>query len=71
MEAVQKFFEQWGPAILTFVLGLYSSRIIKAKNEKRIAELELKKKENREKVERVNFDVSDVDGVNKIAGPRD
>jgi len=68
---MQKFLEQYGPAILTFIIGVFSGKVIRANNGKRIAELELKKKENREKVERVNFGVSDVDSVNKIAGDPD
>lgn len=61
--------EQYGPALLTLLIGYLGGNNTKIKNELRLAELKLKLKENHEKIDKDNDGVSAVDGVNKIAGP--
>jgi len=67
-EQILELIKQYGPAILTFMLGYYRGQVGKAENKARIATLELKLKENHDKIIKDNVGVNDVDGVNKIAG---
>lgn len=64
-----ELLKQYGPALLTLILAYYRDQVMQAKNDVRIKALELKLKENHEKVDRDNANVSDADGVAKIAGP--
>jgi len=69
-EQLVELLKQYGPAILTLIVGYYSGKASKAENKTRIAELELKLKENHDKIDKDNSSISDIDGVNKIAGPK-
>lgn len=69
MNEWSELLKQYGPAILTLIIGYYGGKVAKARNETRVAKLDAKLKENHEKVDKDNAGVSDVDGVNKIAGP--
>lgn len=66
-----EFLQQYGAALLVLVIAYFRDQALLARNQKRISELEKKIADNHAKVDRDNANVSDVDGVAKIAGPRD
>ncbi|HNA61492.1 MAG TPA: hypothetical protein PKW79_00240 [Rhabdochlamydiaceae bacterium] len=66
-----EFLQQYGAALLVLVIAYFRDQALLARNQKRISELEKKIADNHAKVDRDNADISDVDGVAKIAGPRD
>lgn len=59
------------PAVVFAVFQYMQQKVTRAENQKDLSDLELKKRKNHEKVDSDNAGVTDVDGVNKIAGPRD
>lgn len=74
MKEFLEWLERVLPTILAaFGLGYKAGQGSTAKLESELSEvkLELKIKENHEQIERDNIGVSDVDGVNKIAGPKE
>lgn len=78
MSELLKTFLDWLERVLPSLITIFglgykvgSNGKEKIEQELNKAQLDLKIKENHEKVDRDNANVSPLDGVNKIAGPRD
>lgn len=71
LKTVFNWLKQQGPALGLLIYDYKDAQVKAAEQEKQKAELALKVKENHDKVDSDNAGVSDTDGVNKIAGPRE
>lgn len=72
-QTIQDFFD-WikaqGPAIAILIFDWKDAEKKRSEALQKQAELELKLKENHEKIDQDNASTNDSDGVSKIAGPK-
>lgn len=66
---IWNWLKDQGPALGLLILDFENAKKQKAEQALAQAQLDLKLEKNHEQVDSENIGVSDVDGVNKIAGP--
>lgn len=63
LDSFIQFLKEVGPLLGVLIVSFLHGEVVRAQNEKRISDLELKIKENHEKVDRDNAGRSDADIV--------